>query len=150
MDKIRSWLFIGKYRDTLNKNLLVQFNITAMLQLAELIEHPGITSLYLPVEDGEPLPSNMIKKGIRFINQQKDQGNPILVACGAGISRSAAFSIIALHEVEGIGLHQAFHITKKARDMVLPHPVVWNSLCAYYNVDIPWNNLFDSPTNGDL
>ena len=149
MDKVRDWLFIGKYRDTLDKQLLRQHNITAMLQLAELIEHPGITSLYLPVEDGEPLPSEMIEKGIQFIKAQKAEGNIILVACGAGISRAAAFSTAALHEIEGIGLHHAFHVIKQARDIVLPHPVVWRSLCAYYGATIPWQNLFDQPVGNN-
>lgn len=34
MDKIRSWLFIGVYRDTLNQSYLNLKNIQAMLQLA--------------------------------------------------------------------------------------------------------------------
>ena len=66
MDKIRPWLYIGKYSDTLNMHLLSRHNIKAMLQLAELVEHPGITSLYLDVEDGEPLPHNLLRTGIEF------------------------------------------------------------------------------------
>ena len=60
MDKIRPWLYIGKYRETLDGRYLSAHNITAMLLLAELVEHPGITSLYLAVEDGEPLPSESL------------------------------------------------------------------------------------------
>ncbi|MDM8561959.1 hypothetical protein QUF54_01230 [Candidatus Marithioploca araucensis] len=36
--------------------LLSKFNITSMLLIAELVEHLGITSRYLAVDDGVPLP----------------------------------------------------------------------------------------------
>lgn len=55
MNRIRPWLYIGKYRETLNRRLLAVNQIQAMLLLAEPVEHPGITSLYLPVEDFAPI-----------------------------------------------------------------------------------------------
>jgi hypothetical protein len=48
MDAIRPWLYVGKYRETLNASLLRAKGIDTMLELAEAIEYPGITSLYLP------------------------------------------------------------------------------------------------------
>ena len=45
MNKIRPWLYIGKYRETKNSFLLEAHQIGAMLQLAELVEHTGIISL---------------------------------------------------------------------------------------------------------
>ena len=56
MDAVRPWLYVGKYRETLNVNLLAGRKIEVMLQLAEAVTYPHITSIYLPVEDGEPLP----------------------------------------------------------------------------------------------
>jgi len=35
-----------------------------MLQLAEKVEQPGITSLFLPVEDFAPLNIDLLKQGI--------------------------------------------------------------------------------------
>ena len=52
MNAIRPWLYIGKYRETLDKDLLSTKKIDAMLQLAEAVKHPDITSIYLTVEDG--------------------------------------------------------------------------------------------------
>ncbi len=141
MNQIREWLYIGKYRETKDVGLLKHYNISAMLLLAELVEHPGIQSLYVAVEDGEPLPFNLLRQGVDFVIAQQQQGQTILVACGAGISRSASFAIAALKEIEGISLLQAYQIVKAAHPETMPHFRLWNSLCDYYNELIPWTEL---------
>jgi hypothetical protein len=138
MNQIRPWLYIGKYRETRDGRYLATHNITAMLLLAELVEHPGITSLYLAVEDGEPLPSEMLTKGVDFVKAQKEAGQTVLVACGAGISRSATFAVAALKEVEDLGLREAIHIVQQAHPESMPHYKLWQSLCDYYGEVIPW------------
>lgn len=138
MNQIRPWLYIGKYRETLDGRYLASHNITAMLLLAELVEHLGITSLYLAVEDGEPLPNEMLAQGVEFVKAQQAAGQTILVACGAGISRSATFAVAALKEIEGIGLREAMHIVKKAHPESMPHFHLWQSLCDYYGEVVPW------------
>ena len=141
MNQILSWLYIGKYRETLDRPYLAAQNITAMLLLAELVEHPGITSLYLAVEDGEPLSSEMLAKGVEFVKAQKEAGQTVLVACGAGISRSATFAVAALKEMEGLSLRQAIHIVKQAHPDSMPHFHLWHSLCDYYNEAVPWTEI---------
>ena len=141
MDQIREWLYIGKYRETINVNLLNRYNISAMLLLAELVEHPGIESLYTAVEDGEPLPVDMLRQGVDFVIKQQQQGQTILVACGAGISRSASFAIAALKEIENLSLLEAYQIVRTAHPESLPHFRLWNSLCDYYDEAIPWTEL---------
>ena len=71
MDEIRPWLYIGSVRDTSNANYLAYRSIQAMLQLAAKVEQPGITSLYLPIEDFAPLQFDLLKKGVSFIREQK-------------------------------------------------------------------------------
>ena len=141
MNQIRPWLYIGKYRDTLDYRYLSAHNITAMLLLAELVEHPGITSLYLAVEDGEALPSELLAQGVEFVKAQKEAGETILVACGAGISRSATFAVAALKEIEGLSLRQAIHIVKQAHPDSMPHFKLWQTLCDYYNEAVPWTEI---------
>lgn len=138
MNQIRPWLFIGKYRETVDYRLLKARNISAMLLLAELVEHEGIHSCYLAVEDGEPILVNKLKKGVEFVVTQKQQGDVILIACGAGISRSTAFAIAALKEIEGLTLLEAFHQVKQAHPEAMPHMALWDSLCQYYDEPIPW------------
>jgi protein-tyrosine phosphatase len=133
MDEIRPWLFIGAYRDTKNEWYLNLKNIRAMLQLAELVEQPDIVSLNLPVEDVAPISSDHIRQGVDFIREHKQKGNHVLVACGAGMNRSAAFSAAALKEEESLSLFDAFKEVKRLHPESMPHEPVWDSLCKYYN-----------------
>ncbi len=138
MDEIRPWLYIGSYRDTLNKSYLDFKSIKAMLQLAEKVEQTGIASLYLPVEDiGETQPT-LIKQGVEFILAEKQKGSKILVACGAGINRSTAFCMAALKEAEGLPLLDAFKAVHKKHPVALPNELVWGSFCKYYNESPPY------------
>ena len=138
MDEIRPWLYIGKFRDTLSKPYLEAKSIQAMLQLAEKVEQPGITSLFLPVQDLEPIPSDFLKQGTEFILDEKQKGHRVLVACGAGINRSSAFCTAALIEFEGLSLMDAFKEVKKNHPESMPHQPVWESLCRYYVEIIPY------------
>lgn len=138
MDQIRPWLFIGKYRETLNRNYLDHKAIRAMLLLAERIEQPGIISLFLPVEDIAPISLEHIRRGVEFIQEQKAKGNRVLVACGAGINRSSAFCTAALKEEERISLFASFSIVKQYHPESMPHQPVWESLCQYYGEDVPY------------
>jgi hypothetical protein len=141
MDQIRPWLFIGAYRDTLNKSYLDFRSIGAMLQLAERVEQPNIVSLYLPVEDLAPISDKHIRMGVDFIRQHKQKGDRILVACGAGINRSSAFSAAALKEEEYLTLLEAFKEVKRHHPESIPHEPVWDSLCSYYNESIPYLDI---------
>ena len=138
MDQIRPWLFIGGYRDTKHLAYLQFKSITAMLQLAERVAQPEIVSLYLPVEDLAPISSAHIRQGLDFIREQKDKGNRILVACGAGMNRSSAFSAAALKEAESLTLFEAFKEVKRCHPESMPHQPVWDSLCEYYKESIPY------------
>ena len=138
MDQIRPWLFIGSYRDTRNLAHLQFRSIKAMLQLAEKVEQPEIISLYLAVEDLAPISGKHIREGLDFIKEHKSKGNRVLVACGAGINRSSAFSAAILKEEEGLTLLEAFKEVKRLHPESMPHQPVWESLCNYYNEFTPY------------
>jgi protein-tyrosine phosphatase len=141
MDQIRPWLFIGNIRDTANKSQLAHKSIQAILQLAMEVDYPGITCLYLPVEDFAPLEFDLLKKGVAFIREQKRLGNRVLVACAAGINRSSSFCASALKEEEGLSLFEAFKNVKHKHPESMPHEPVWESLCQYYNETTPYIDL---------
>lgn len=147
MDSIRPWLYIGKYRETLKLPLLKANNIHAMLQFAEPVEHRGIATLFLPVEDVAPIPVNFIQQGVSFVKEQKHQQKNILVACGAGINRSTAFVVAVLKEEEGLDLLTAFREVQSKHSEAMPHQPVWESLCQYYNEDVPWLTLIYNQTS---
>jgi protein-tyrosine phosphatase len=138
MDEIRSWLYIGKYRDTLDKNYLDFKSIKAMLQLADPVEQKGINSLFLVVEDMGETPHTLIRQGVDFILNEKEKGNKVLVACGAGINRSTAFCMAALKEVEGLSLLDTYQEIKRKHPDSLPNGPVWESFCTYYNETTPY------------
>jgi protein-tyrosine phosphatase len=104
-----------------------------MLQLAEFVKHPGITSFYLSGEHLEPISSELIKQGIDFILEEKQKDHRLLVACGTGINRSSAFCTVALIETEGLSLMDAFKEVKERHPESMPHQPVWESLCKFYS-----------------
>lgn len=109
-----------------------------MLQIAELVEYTNIPSLHLAAEDGCPLSSADFERGINFVLQNHQQDRKVLIACGAGISRSVIFAIAALRETEGTPLLTAYQEIVNAHIAALPHPVLWKSLCAHYQEEIPY------------
>ncbi|MEM7346640.1 MAG: dual specificity protein phosphatase [Chloroflexota bacterium] len=150
MFKITPWLYIGKYRETRNKHLLDSYKITAMLQMANPVTYPDITSLYLPVEDGVPLSASLLRQGVDFVVTEKEQGRTILIACGAGISRSSTFATAALKELDSSDLLTALQTVRDHHPQALPHPALWKSLCRYYNEDIAFNDIFIRSTRSNL
>ena len=141
MNQIRPWLFIGKYRETQDEQLLKNHQIEAMLQLAELVEQPDIVTLYLAIEDGYPISHEILKRGIEFVKGNKKTGRKTLIACGAGISRSATFAVASLKEIEQLRLLEAYWEVKKHHPEAMPHPALWQSLCEYYNENISFIQL---------
>ncbi len=144
MDAIRTWLLIGKYRDTLSQSYLQFQQIQALLTFAEPVTHPNIICHYLAVEDGVPLDPGTLRKGLAFIHDHYQNNHRVLVACGAGISRSATFVIAALKEIEQISLIQAAQTVYQVRPSILPHIELWNSLCTYYAEQVPYLTLVQS------
>jgi hypothetical protein len=138
MYRIRHWLSVGKYSETLLPDLLRQQGITAMLQLAAPVQQAGIESLYLIVDDGVPLHPVVLERGIKFGRAQKAAGGHLLVACGAGISRSSTFATAILKEEENLTLLDAFQAVHAEHPYAMPHPALWKSLCAYYGETTPF------------
>ena len=144
MNRIRPWLYVGKYRDTANPALLSSFEIGAMLQLAEAVQQPGIHSLYINVEDGEPLGADKLKQGVEFVRAQKAAGKKVLVACGAGISRSVTYTIATLKEEEGLSLSEAYVQILDLHPEAMPHPALWESLRVYYGESVTYDEMWDA------
>jgi hypothetical protein len=146
MYPIRPWLYVGKLSETHDDDLLRRREIGAMLHLVDNVQQPGIPSFYIPVEDGEPLPADLLRMGVEFIRLEKALGRKVLIACVAGISRSSIFAIAALKEEERLRLVDAFREVHAMHPEAMPHPVLWKSLCEFYGEDVPYTELFASVT----
>jgi protein-tyrosine phosphatase len=138
MQTIRPWLFIGRHRETLDQERLERAGIGALLHLAPSVSPRGLTVLALPIDDGEPLSGDLLWRGVDFVLTQKAAGRRVLVACGAGISRSTTFAIAALKEAEGLTLLDAMRAVRAAHPDGLPHPALWTSLCTYYEEPVDY------------
>jgi len=91
-----------------------------------------------PVEDGVPLDPALLAQGVQFIRSAIDGGHIALVACGAGISRSASFAIAVIKEQESLSLWEAWQIVQGAHSPACPHPALWKlegGECRKYEVD---------------
>jgi protein-tyrosine phosphatase len=138
MDEIRPWLYIGDYNDTQNKNLLDFKSIQSVLQLSAPVKLPGINLLYIPVRDLSPISAEHFQQGVEFALAEKEKGNKVLVACAAGVNRSATFCVAALKEAEGLTLLEAFKEVKKKHRQAMPQEFAWESLCKYYKENTPY------------
>lgn len=136
MHKIRDWLYIGKYRETVNRALLNSYNIGAMLHLAEDVRHDGIETLYLGIDDGVPVKHEILKQGIDFLVDQKAQGKIVLSACGAGISRSTTFAMGVLMHEEKLDIWEAYQTVLDNHPAALPAYPLIISLGEYYQTPI--------------
>lgn len=141
LDQIRDWLHIGNLRDSHNPAVLYATGIGAMLQLAQAAPQKDIAHYYLPIEDGIPLSASVLQQGLAFVADQRRLNKSVLIACAAGVSRSATFTIAALKEAEGISLLESLRILVAAHPETLPHPVLWQSLCDFYNEPVPLKEM---------
>lgn len=147
MFKIRDWLYIGKYSQIRSKENLERNRIGALLNLAEQVGHEGVESLFLKVTDGESVASGIIADGVKFVREQKAAGKRVLVACGAGISRSSMFAMAALMEEEGLDIFAAYREVYQQYRAAQPHHELVMSLAAYHGQKLDlldvWSGLND-------
>jgi hypothetical protein len=132
MYAIRPWLLVGRYAETRDPARLGAAGVGAMLHLAEAVSQPGVASLYLPVDDGAPIPHAALDEGLAFVRRAREHGHVVLVACGAGTSRSVAFAAAALKEAEGMGVLDAVWAVRARHPDAQPHYRLLASLCEYF------------------
>ena len=107
----------------------------------EDVRYPGIASLYLAIEDGIPIESHVLKEGLDFVATHKRKGHAVLIARGAGQSRSLTFGIAALIEEERLTLMDALRTIVSNYPDAEPHQALWESLCRHYGEEIPYFDM---------
>ena len=132
MNVIRPWLSVGNFDDARDRTLLVASGVGALLALLEPVDHKGIETLYLPVEDD--LRSTTLRRGVEFILQHKAEGRSVIVTCAVGTSRSVTFAVAALKEAEGLSLDAALSSVVERHPLAGPNERLWASLQEYYEL----------------
>lgn len=135
MYQIRDWLFISGSIAAADKSILKEHNIKALLSLHTKITPQGVETLFLPVQEGIPLPATTVKQGVAFVQAHHAKKQPVVIACGMGVSRSVTFTTAALHVIEEIPLHEAFLSILAKHSKALPDHVHWDSLLELYGPD---------------
>ncbi len=144
MYRIRDWLYIGKYAQTRVREVLDNNGITAMLQLAAPIGYDDIPMLFIPMQDGAPLILDQLESSLTFIREHKAAGHCILVACGAGVSRSVLVSMAALMEHEGLALFDAYRAIYAEHPSAKPSPDLVLELAHFCGLNIDLLDVWDA------
>ncbi len=129
-------IYVSGFRATHFTAELQAAKITHVLKLYE--GTPYFPSQFQTLEnglnDGEFIPMHVLRRGLDFLQEQVKAHNPVLVMCGAGISRSSAFILAYLLE-KGYDLHDAYRLLRQAHPPAKPHYMVWISLISHYKLD---------------
>ena len=142
MIAIRPWLYVGRYVDTLNGELLHENGIGALLELHEWVNNPGLTVLFLPIQEGDPLKPATLERGLAFVEAQRAAERRVLIACSAGISRSPLFAVAALRRSENLSLLDAFEEVRARHPRAMPDLVHWENLCDFFGEDVPFLSIW--------
>jgi len=97
MTQIRPNLFVGSEAAATDLKSLKRYHISAILNL----DGPGqyypvptkCTFLHTYIQDGQPIPENLLYQILNFLTQQIQAGKNVLIHCAIGISRSPAIAI---------------------------------------------------------
>lgn len=97
---------------------------------------PYFTTFELPVKDAAYLPKNQLTRGVKFIRRHVDWGDPVLVMCKMGISRSSTFVLAYLLE-RGCDLQAAYSLLVSQHPLARPHSYLLQSLIEHYGLHYP-------------
>ncbi len=130
-------LYISGWRATRFPDELREAGITNVLKLYP--DYPNFPDNFNVFEnaldDGEAIPDGVLERGVNFVLDCLDAGERVLIMCGAGISRSSTF-VLAVMIARGYPVREAFHVLRAAHPDAAPHPAMWQSLIAHYDLDL--------------
>ena len=124
-DWIYDNLYVGDFDSILNQNEAKEEGITAIvrLDLASREKYKwgkDFTVLDAAFADTKSIPDGIIPKVTKFIYQQIENEETVLVHCAAGMSRSVSLAMAYLIEYESMSLAEAFvQYVKVAHKLIL-------------------------------
>src|SRR5215831_15074348 len=136
-DHVAHGVYVGGARLLYHADAMRKAGITYILKLYE--DAPGwewppdFTICENTITDGEFVSSHYLQRGVAFINEHVAAGHKVVSMCGAGISRSSTFVLAYLLE-RGYDLPVAWQLIIKSHPIASPHPELWKSLIAYYQL----------------
>ena len=132
-DKVPSYneiidnIYVGNYKFALDADLLIKEGITHILNcgngLKNFYENDHIFKyLYIPLYDSESQKlEKYLEKSNNFIKEGSENGNKILIHCGAGMSRSITLCLMYMIIVKKYKFSDAYKIVKEKRKCAVPN-----------------------------
>ena len=150
IDHVIDGVYISGWRATKYEGLMLRVGLTHILKMYESVPYfsAAFNTLENACHDGEPLPDGILDRSVGFIKAQIETDQPVLVMCGAGISRSSTMVLAYLID-RGYDLRDAFRLLRTVHPDAAPHPVMWQSLISHYHLNysfqdaLGWNYDLD-------
>eukprot|EP00939_MAST-03C_sp_MAST-3C-sp1_P004388 g4388.t1 len=125
ISRIEPTLFLGGRESAMNRDVLLQFKITHIVNATLKTEchfEDVVTYLHLDIPDSKDFDiSKLFDRVNKFVVDARESGGVVLVHCRAGQSRSATLLIAHLMLYRGWSLRRAFAHVKKRRPVVKPN-----------------------------
>ena len=121
-------VYIGNYKFALDAELLIKEGITYILNcgngLKNFYESENLFKyLYIPLYDSEAQKlDKYLDTTNKFIKEGSENGNKILIHCGAGMSRSATICLMYMIIEKKFKFSDAYTLMKQKRKCVMPNP----------------------------
>ena len=121
-------VYIGNYKFALDAELLIKEGITYILNcgngLKNFYENENLFKyLYIPLYDSEAQKlDKYLDTTNKFIKEGSENGNKILIHCGAGMSRSASICLMYMIIEKKYKFSDAYTLMKQKRKCVMPNP----------------------------
>jgi protein-tyrosine phosphatase len=93
------------------------------------------------IRDSCPVSFDQLQQGVAFIHEHQAAGQPVLVACRYGVSRSSTFVLAYLVQVRGYDLHDAWMLLKRQHPPAYPAWQLWESLIQHYDVPYTMDDI---------
>ena len=120
-------IYVGNYKFALDAELLIKEGITYILNcgngLKNFYENENIFKyLYIPLYDSESQKlDKYLDKTNAFIKEGSENGNKILIHCGAGVSRSSTICLMYMIIEKKYKFSDAYTLIKQKRKCVMPN-----------------------------
>jgi protein-tyrosine phosphatase len=129
ISQITDRIFLGPYHAAQNLQYRNEYGITHVLNCTP-DPLDGLQKLQvrqMNIHDGEAIPPDLVRFGVRSIDEAVKSGGKILVSCHAGISRSPSM-VCAYLMYNGFSWDEALAFIRSKRPQVFPHPVIEHSV----------------------
>nr|XP_029497457.1 dual specificity protein phosphatase 22-A-like isoform X3 [Oncorhynchus nerka] len=124
MNKVVDGLYLGNIRDSENREILSQNNITHILSVYNNAKPVLEDMTYLCIHAADASSQNLsqhFKESIRFIHECRLNGGACLVHCLAGVSRSTTMVVAYLMTVTTYSWEECLSAVKAVRSFVGPN-----------------------------